>query len=110
MERGDERDEAYGVAGAVHSTTDRHVAMGGHLFVQFGSASRAFPDFLPTSGITLSGVQVSYAKMVSIAIGGVSVAGLYAFLRLSRLGVAMRAVGLKGLFFTLSSQKTSADR
>src|SRR5205085_9222812 len=50
------------------------------------------PDFLPTSGITLSGVQVSYAKMVSIAIGGVSVAGLYAFLRLSRLGVAMRAV------------------
>src|SRR5204862_6369617 len=57
-----------------------------------GAASRAFPDFLPTSGGALSGVQVSYAKMVSIAIGGVSVAGLYAFLRLSRLGVAMRAV------------------
>ena len=37
--RGDERDEAYGVAGAVHSTTDRHVAMGGHLFVQFGCSS-----------------------------------------------------------------------
>ena len=68
------------------------LAIDGFLFVQFGSASKAFPDFLPTSGITLSGVQVSYAKMISIAIGAISVAGLYTFLRVSRLGVAMRAV------------------
>src|SRR5205814_9007133 len=66
------------------------LAIDGYLFVQFGSASRAFPDFLPTSGITLSGVQVSYAKMISIAIGGISVARLYALLPVRPLGVATR--------------------
>jgi ABC-type branched-subunit amino acid transport system permease subunit len=37
-------------------------------------------------------VQVSYAKMISIAIAAVSVVGLYAFLQRTRLGIAMRAV------------------
>jgi branched-subunit amino acid ABC-type transport system permease component len=64
----------------------------GLLFVQFGSEQRRFPQFLPTSGIVLSGVRVTYAQMISVAVAAAAVAGLYIFLRTARLGVAMRGV------------------
>ena len=45
-----------------------------------------------TSGVVLSGVRVSYAQMISVAVAAAAVAGLYIFLRTARLGVAMRGV------------------
>ena len=64
----------------------------GYLFVQFGAVTRDFPQFLPTSGFTVQGVNVSWAQVISVAIATASAVLLYGFLRRSRLGVAMRAV------------------
>jgi branched-subunit amino acid ABC-type transport system permease component len=68
------------------------LAIDGLLFVQFGVEQRRFPQFLPNGGVVLSGVRVSYAQMISVAVAAGAVAGLYVFLRTARLGVAMRGV------------------
>ena len=64
----------------------------GFLFIQYGTSLRQSPEFLPTSGFDISGVTVTYSKVISFAIATASAFGLYAFLRRHRLGVAMRAV------------------
>ena len=64
----------------------------GLLFVQFGVEQRRFPQFLPGGGVVLSGVHVTYAQMISVAVAAAAVGGLYLFLRTARLGVAMRGV------------------
>jgi branched-subunit amino acid ABC-type transport system permease component len=64
----------------------------GLLFVRFGIEQRRFPQFLPNGAVVLSGVRVSYAQMISVAVAAAAVAGLYVFLRRARLGVAMRGV------------------
>jgi branched-subunit amino acid ABC-type transport system permease component len=64
----------------------------GYLFLQFGDVTRSFPDFLPTSGFTLSGVNISWAQTISVIVATTSVIGLYLYLQRSRMGVAMRAV------------------
>jgi branched-subunit amino acid ABC-type transport system permease component len=58
----------------------------------YGNATRELPEFLPTSGFTISGVNVTWSQVISFAVATVGVIGLYLFLRISRLGVAMRAV------------------
>src|SRR5438552_7712360 len=64
----------------------------GYLFLQYGAVSRNFPAFLPTSGFTVEGVNVTWGQVISVIIATAGAAGLYLFLRRSRLGVAMRAV------------------
>lgn len=64
----------------------------GYLYLQFGEATRGFPDFLPTSGFTISEVHVSWAQTISVLVSAGSAVLLYAYLRRARLGVAMRAV------------------
>ena len=64
----------------------------GLLFQGYGLQRRAFPEFLPTStAFRITGVAVSWAQVVNVGIGVASFAGLYLFLRRSRLGLAMRA-------------------
>lgn len=76
----------------------------GLLNVQYGSVALPFPPFLPTSGFTVAGVNVSWAQVISAGVATGSVAALYLYLGRSRRGVAMRAVvdhpeliGLTGL-------------
>lgn len=65
----------------------------GLLYWRYGVSRRFSPDFLPTSGVvTISGVTVTWAQFINVAVGVVSLAGLYVFLRRTRLGVAMRGV------------------
>ena len=76
----------------VVATVGIFLGVQGLLFILYGAPTRSFPDFLPTSGITLSGVNVSWAQMISLGIATTVAVVLYVFLRTSRLGVAMRAV------------------
>ena len=64
----------------------------GLLNVQYGAIALSFPPFLPTSGFTVQGVNISWAQVISVAVSTLSVALLYVYLERSRRGVAMRAV------------------
>lgn len=64
----------------------------GFLNVQFGAVARAFPAFLPESGFEISGVNVSWGQVISAVVALVGALGLYLYMRVSRLGVFMRAV------------------
>lgn len=68
------------------------LAVQGVLFLVYGNVTRAFPEFLPTSGFTVAGVHVTWAQVLSVAVATASAVGLSLFLQRSRLGVAMRAV------------------
>ena len=76
----------------VVATVGLLLGINGALLLAFGTNARRFPQFLPLDGIVLSGVRVSYAQMISVATAAVCVVALYLFLRVTRLGVAMRAV------------------
>src|SRR6266542_2086787 len=76
----------------------------GLLWLQYGTSLRQFPEFLPTSGFDISGVTVTYAKVISVVIATVSAFGLYGFLRKHRLGVAMRAVVDNPTLLALSAE------
>jgi len=64
----------------------------GILVLSYGPVTRQFPEFLPTSGFTVAGVSITWSQVISVLIATAGAGGLYAFLRLTRLGVAMRAV------------------
>lgn len=65
----------------------------GFLFWRYGPAQRTFPEFLPTgTAVTVSGVAIAWAEVIKVAVGVVSFAGLYLFLRSTRTGIAMRGV------------------
>jgi branched-subunit amino acid ABC-type transport system permease component len=65
----------------------------GLLFKGYGVSRRSFPDFLPgTTALRISGVAVSWAQVITVAVGTTSFLALFVFLRRSRLGVAMRGV------------------
>jgi branched-subunit amino acid ABC-type transport system permease component len=68
------------------------LAVEGYLFLQYGDVTRNFPEFLPTSGFTTQGVNISWAQVIAVIIATLSAILLYGFLRRSRLGIAMRAV------------------
>src|SRR6266545_4380677 len=76
----------------VVATVGLLLGINGALLLAFGTNARRFPQFLPLDGIVLSGVRVNYAQMISVATAAVCVVALYLFLRVTRLGVAMRAV------------------
>jgi branched-subunit amino acid ABC-type transport system permease component len=68
------------------------LATQGVLYLIYGDDTRIFPEFLPTSGFTISGVSITWSQVISVTIAATCAAGLYAFLRFSKLGVSMRAV------------------
>lgn len=81
------------------STTAKIVATVGILLgiealivVVFGAQGKPFPTFLPRGTYSLSGVRVGIDQTITITVGVASMSALYAFLRWTRLGVAMRAV------------------
>jgi branched-subunit amino acid ABC-type transport system permease component len=80
------------VATVIVATIGLLIATQGLLYVVFGNDFRRFPQVLPQDYITLSGVQVTYAQMITVAITVVITFGLSLFLRWSRAGRSMRAV------------------
>lgn len=64
----------------------------GYLYKQYGDSTIAFPQFLPTSGFTVSGVQITWAQVISTGVAVVGAVGINIFLRTTRSGVSMRAV------------------
>lgn len=60
--------------------------------IVWGTNSRTFPSFLPTSGFKLDGVEVTYEQVIIVGVSMLGTAGLYAAFRLTRVGIAMRAV------------------
>jgi branched-subunit amino acid ABC-type transport system permease component len=76
----------------VVATVGLLLAIVGGLYVIFGSVQKNFPQFLPTGSIKTAGVAITYAQIISISLTVACVFGLYIFLRVTRLGVAMRAV------------------
>jgi branched-subunit amino acid ABC-type transport system permease component len=83
------------------------LTVGGLLFVEglllviSHDVVQASPGFLPQSGFTLSQVFVTWADVITAVLALAVAIGLYLYLRVARLGVAMRAVvdnqGLLGL-------------
>ena len=58
----------------------------------FGAAPLFFPRYLPVGTVEVFGVVVTYDQIVTMAVALLATLGLTLFFRLSRLGVAMRAV------------------
>lgn len=73
-------------------TVGLFLAVDGLLLVVYGDVTRSFPPFLPQHGFDLDGVLITWADVISSALVLALSLGLYAFLRVHRLGVAMRAV------------------
>lgn len=82
----------------------------GLLYLRYGDQTRESPQFLPSSGFTVSGVNVSWAKVISFTVSTVAAAALYVFLRRSRLGVAMRAVVDNPTLVALSGERAARIR
>jgi branched-subunit amino acid ABC-type transport system permease component len=68
------------------------LAIQGYLFLQYGDLTRPFPAFLPQTGFHISDVLVTWAQVISAALALAAAVGLYLFLRMTRLGISMRAV------------------
>lgn len=77
---------------SVVATVGIMLGINGALFLHYGNELKSFDNFLPEDGYTVSGVQISWAEIISTGIAVFCVAALYVFMRVSRLGVAMRAV------------------
>jgi branched-subunit amino acid ABC-type transport system permease component len=68
------------------------LAVQGTASAVYGPALRDFPAFLPTGLVRLPGVSVSVDQILTVVVAAIAAAGLYAFLRFTRLGLAMRGV------------------
>jgi branched-subunit amino acid ABC-type transport system permease component len=66
---------------------------------------RSLPPFLPQSGFHVSSVLVSWEEVIIAATALVGAVGLYAFMRMHRLGVAMRAVVDNPTLIRLTGQR-----
>jgi branched-subunit amino acid ABC-type transport system permease component len=77
---------------AVVTTVGMFLIATGYLLVTFGDVRLTEPDFLPTSGFRLSNVHVTWAQVIEGSAALLAAMGLYLYMRLSRLGIAMRAV------------------
>ena len=60
--------------------------------VLYGSASKDFPQFLPTQTFNVTGVFVGIDQLIVVLVALLGVGGLFAFFRFTRLGVAMQGV------------------
>jgi branched-subunit amino acid ABC-type transport system permease component len=98
------------VAVVIVATVGLLLGIIGLLSLIYGHASRAFPDFLPTSGFSVSDVNVTWSQVIAFVIASGSAVGLYLFLQRSRLGVAMRAVVDDRTLVSLTGQKPARVR
>lgn len=60
--------------------------------IWFGDQILLFPNYLPTSTVTIGGANVTWAQIIVVIIAVLTTAALYAFFRFVRLGIAMRGV------------------
>ena len=58
----------------------------------FGSVNYSFPEFLPTTPISLAGVSISWTQLVGVIITAVMIGAFSWFFKRSTLGISMRAV------------------
>jgi branched-subunit amino acid ABC-type transport system permease component len=98
------------VAVVIVATVGLLLGIIGLLSLIYGHASRAFPDFLPTSGFSISDVNITWSQVIAFLVASASAAGLYLFLQRSRLGVAMRAVVDDRTLVSLTGQKPARVR
>lgn len=68
------------------------LALEGYLYTQYGDSTIGFPQFLPTSGFVVSGVEITWAQVISTSVALIGAVGISVFLRATRAGVSMRAV------------------
>ncbi len=64
----------------------------GMAVVLYGSAAKDFPQFLPTATFKVAGVFVGVDQLIVVLVALLGVAGLFAFFRFTRIGVAMQGV------------------
>ena len=60
--------------------------------VVYGDDAKRFPQFLPTASVKVFGAYVTAAQGITLALGLGAAVGLLLLFRLSRVGLAMRAV------------------
>lgn len=58
----------------------------------YGAGNFSYPSFLPAGGVTLLGVQISYAQLLAVAFTLLFLLAFTWFFQRSTLGVAMRSV------------------
>jgi len=58
----------------------------------FGSLNYSFPEFLPTTPISLGGVSISWTQGVGVVITAILIGAFSWFFRNSTIGISMRAV------------------
>jgi len=58
----------------------------------FGTLNFSFPEFLPTTPISLGGVSISWTQLVGVITTTILIGGFSWFFRKSTLGISMRAV------------------
>jgi branched-subunit amino acid ABC-type transport system permease component len=80
------------VAMGIVATVGLLLALEGYLYLQFGDELLPFPNFLPQSSFTVSGVSITASDVITFLVGGLLTTGLFFFLRKSRLGTTMRGV------------------
>jgi len=80
------------VTARIVATVGLLIAVSGALTAIFGPQAINFPQFLPTRTFELFGVNVGFDQLIAFIIAAASAAGLSAFFRFSRVGVAMRGV------------------
>lgn len=63
-------------------------ALTGH----FGPATLQFKQFLPTSHVTVAGINIQASQFIVVGVAIAATAGLYVFFKRQRVGIAMQAV------------------
>lgn len=76
----------------------------------WGSTTRTFPHFLPLSGFQISQVTVTWEQVVTVAVSVLASVVLFALFRLTRVGIAMRAVVESPDLLALSGTNPTAVR
>jgi branched-subunit amino acid ABC-type transport system permease component len=79
-------------ATAIVGTVGALLLLQGFLAWQFGAETKNVPEFLPTSGYAIFGVQITWGQTVVLLAAAAATAGLYAMLRFTGIGIAMRGV------------------
>jgi ABC-type branched-subunit amino acid transport system ATPase component/branched-subunit amino acid ABC-type transport system permease component len=93
MERLAKALDGASLAMRVAATVGLLIAIQAVIVLHYGQLeTRMVPSFLPSGQFTVAGATVTYAQLITVVFALVSTVVLYAFFRLTRLGMAMRAV------------------
>ena len=80
------------VAWQVAATVGLLISVEAVFTIIFGPTERIFPHFLPMSTFRIDSVNVTYEQLIVTLISLFATAGLYVLFRVSRVGMAMRAI------------------